>query len=282
MAGKAGNNTTVAMNVDELKNWLRAEVRALVGVQECVIIPNARGLEPALRLALWTGAIVNIYILTEVPRTRAVRGIVQQTTHEGIGVLFIVAPQLLPRHQQQLMPPEWMLALHALSNERLYTYPLYGKEQRLLQLHLERLNGTEQHQALYGPPVKLEKVHYGRVPFKPPYIKGSWLTAHFGRDVFWQADFQPRTNHRAPQQPRPSPGKPAWARTEKEKTPLERAYETLNVPANATYEEVKIAFRRQVFSVHPDVSALPKVVAEEKFRLLAEAFEFIKEKRGWS
>ena len=51
---------------------------------------------------------------------------------------------------------------------------------------------------------------------------------------------------------------------------------------NASYEEIKIAFRRQVFNVHPDVSALPKVVAEEKFRLLAEAFDLIKEKRGWN
>ena len=103
-----------------------------------------------------------------------------------------------------MMPPEWMLALHALGNERLYTYPIYGKEKRLLQLHLERLNGTELHRALFGPPVKLgKKCIMVRVAFKPQYIKGSWLTAHFGRDVFWQADFQPQTQRDAPQRPRP-------------------------------------------------------------------------------
>ncbi len=268
------------MNVTELKKWLWSEVRSLVGVQECVILPDTRGLDPSLRLALWTGVVVNIYVVTDAPRTRAVRNIVQHTTNEGVGVLFIVAPQLLPRHNQQLQPAEWMLALHTLSNERLYTYPLYGKEKRLLQLHFERLNGTEQHQARFGPPVKLEKIHYGRVAFKPQYIKGFWLTAHFGRDVFWQPNFQPRTADQTHQQPRPRPGKPAWAN--REKTPFERACETLNVPVSATYDEVKIAFRRQVFNVHPDVSALPKVVAEEKFRLLAEAFELIKDKHGWA
>ena len=51
---------------------------------------------------------------------------------------------------------------------------------------------------------------------------------------------------------------------------------------NATQEEVKLAFRQRVFSVHPDVSALPKVMAEEKFRLLAEAYEYIKTAHGWS
>ena len=67
-----------------------------------------------------------------------------------------------------------------------------------------------------------------------------------------------------------------------EKNRLERSYEILGVHLNATQEEVKLAFRQRVFSVHPDVSALPKVMAEEKFRLLAEAYEYIKTAHGWS
>ena len=85
------------MSIDELKNWLRAELRALVGVQECIILANPHGLEPTLKLALWTGVIVNIYVVTDAPRTRSIRNLLQQMTSEGIGVLFIVAPQLLPR-----------------------------------------------------------------------------------------------------------------------------------------------------------------------------------------
>ena len=50
---------------------------------------------------------------------------------------------------------------------------------------------------------------------------------------------------------------------------------------DAAHEQVREAFRRQVFDVHPDVSALPTALAEERFRAVAEAWEHIRSVRGW-
>ena len=68
------------------------------------------------------------------------------------------------------------------------------------------------------------------------------------------------------------------ARAERE---LEQSYELLGVTLDAGHEQVREAFRRQVFDVHPDVSALPTALAEERFRAVAEAWEHIRSVRGW-
>jgi molecular chaperone DnaJ len=54
------------------------------------------------------------------------------------------------------------------------------------------------------------------------------------------------------------------------------------VNREATRDEVKAAFRRMAFELHPDVSDLPRHVAEERFKMLSEAYEYIKTTRGWS
>jgi DnaJ-domain-containing protein 1 len=259
----------------ELKTWLQGTIRNLVGVQQCVANPTGglttRAQSADLRAALWTGVMVNVYIITEPLKTRQVRSIVQQDTNDGIGVLFIVAPHLLPAPDRPLNPEEWLLAIHALTNERIYTYNPDGP--RLLQMHLERLDATERYSAHYGPPVRLERLHYGRSAVKPRFIKGFWLTAHFGPDPFW---------HTAPRRPGQAGKRHYTSQPPREKSRLERCYELLGIEPDAPQDAVKTAFRRQVFNVHPDVSALPKSMAEEKFRALAEAYEFIKVERGWS
>jgi curved DNA-binding protein CbpA len=55
----------------------------------------------------------------------------------------------------------------------------------------------------------------------------------------------------------------------------------LGVPVNATREEVRAAFRRQAFALHPDVSDLPKDEAEARFKVLNEAYAYIKLSNRW-
>ncbi|MBZ0301778.1 MAG: J domain-containing protein, partial [Anaerolineae bacterium] len=143
------------------------------------------------------------------------------------------------------------------------------------------------YETLYGPQVHMERLHYGRMAVRLRAMKGYWLTAHFGSTAFWQ---QERRQFYMPPPRRPAEGTGTNGRTNagtaglprSEKTRLEHSYDVLGVHQDATQDEVKTAFRRQVFNVHPDVSALPKFMAEEKFRILAEAYEYIKIERGWS
>lgn len=270
---------------DRLKQWLKDNLIQLVGVQQVVVNPApgivTRAYPADLRVVLWTGGIINIYALADILKPRALKAIIQHDTGQGVGSMFIVAPHLVPAPRTQFDLPEWLMALHALNNERVYTYPPDDREMALLQIHFERIDATERYEAIYGPQVKLERIHYGRVVVKPRAVKGFWLTAHFGPTPFWQHERQqffmppPRQQYSA-NGTAAADGQPA------PRSPLEISYEILGIHMNASQEEVKTAFRRQVFSVHPDVSALPKMMAEEKFRALAEAYETIKVARGWT
>lgn len=268
------------------KNWLREQLIGLVGVQQAVVNPPAEVVSRAypvdIRALLWTGVIVNIYVLEDVPKPRTIRQILQHDTGQGIGTLFVLAPHLAPAPGAQFVPAEWMLNIHALSHERFYAYPPDNREMALLQIHLERIDATERYEAIYGPQLVLDRLHYGRITIRQRAIKGYWLAAHFGPGSFWQQErrkfYVPPPRAQATNGRTPPPASPSG----RVQTALERSYAVLGVQLNATQEEVKTAFRRQVFNVHPDVSALPKLVAEEKFRMLAEAYEYIKAERGWS
>ncbi|HLV36765.1 MAG TPA: DnaJ domain-containing protein [Spirillospora sp.] len=279
---------------ERLKKWLSEQLIGLVGVQQCVVNPAggivSRSYPVDLRVLLWTGVIVNIYVLEEIPKPRTIRGIVHHDTGQGMGVMFIVAPHLVPAPRARFSPPEWLMALHALNHERIYTYAPEDREMALMQIHFERVDATELYEAIYGPEVVMDRLHYGRVAVKPRMLKGYWLTGHFGMASFWQNErknfyMPPPRQHKSTSADGHQAANPASDASEtnsrREKTRLEISYEILGVHMNASEDEVKTAFRRQVFSVHPDVSALPKMMAEERFRILAEAYEYIKAERGW-
>ncbi len=62
-------------------------------------------------------------------------------------------------------------------------------------------------------------------------------------------------------------------------------YTLLGVKPNASYEEIKAAYRKLVLEYHPDrnadLSAAEQKKVAEKFRAIQEAFEKIKEERGF-
>lgn len=68
------------------------------------------------------------------------------------------------------------------------------------------------------------------------------------------------------------------------KTNSDWAYDVLEIPASATDDEVKKAYRRMAMKYHPDkVSTLgedAKQAATEKFRKVKEAYDEIKQKRN--
>lgn len=280
------------MMSDRLKHWLKDKLINLVSVQRCTLDPAAsivsRAYPADLRVLLWIGVTVHIYVLMDVPKMRTLKQVIQHDTNHGIGSMFVVAPHLVPAPKTRLAPPEWMMALHSLNNERIYTYSPEDRELALMQLHFERIDATEQYETIYGPEVRIDRMHYGRINIKPRMIKGFWLMAHFGAGSFWQQERRrfymppPRASHSTSEHGAAANGSSGSANSARApKSRLEQSYEILGIHLGATQEEVKTAFRRQVFNVHPDVSALPKVIAEERFRLLAEAYEYIKGERDW-
>jgi DnaJ-class molecular chaperone len=121
--------------------------------------------------------------------------------------------------------------------------------------------------------VVVNHIRYLRHTVKHPALKGYWLIADFETEV--SARHSP---FRQGEQVKGS----ANGASAPEKTPLEQCYVLLGVTAASNREEVKAAFRRLAFEVHPDVSDLPKDEAELRFKTLSEAYEFIKTRNNWT
>jgi hypothetical protein len=276
------------------EHWLKARLERLVSVQRCTFggppALTLRPLDAALTIHMWTGINIHVYVLTEAIKTRQVREIVKSDTDSGVGTLLIVHPALLPAPGTVAAVPEWLLAVHALSADRIYTC-CPGAEPCLEQMHLEPTPAAARFHAVPGPPVIFEHLHYQRTTVKPPYIKGFWLVAHFGAEPFWRGSDAPQPPRRAaytPPRPRPAPSNgssPPRAAPPPPppppRTPLERSYALLGIAPGATRAEVKAAFRRQALALHPDVSPLDKTEAEARFKALNAAYALIKAHNDW-
>lgn len=263
----------------------------------------ARPYEPDVIVYLWTGARVHIYILAEPPKMRMIKSILQTDSAVGIGSLFIVNADLLPTHNQTFKPDEWLLAVHVLTNNRVYGYRPDGEG--LLQAHFDKIGPTENYRAVYGPPVVIHQLRYARETIKLQTVKGFWMLADFGMDAFWKRQAQdgsyyevpaykqhtrpprpPYTSHSSSPHSNTSNGSNNSRSYTTNKTPplktrLEESYELLGLPSGAPQDDVKAAFRKLALQVHPDVSQLEKEEAEMRFKALSEAYEYIKSSNNW-
>lgn len=257
-----------------LRDWLCRELRPLVDVRFCAPPPDGAGgsgRAPLLRIGLWTGVFIHAHCLTEAPGTRQLRRILQRDEEASCASLFLLAPALVPGPGQAFAAPDWLLALHSLGHERLTVCAAPGSAPGLQTVQLEAVDGGQRHRAHYGAALRPQKVHTGRVAIRMRRVRGFWNIAHFGGGAtqrFAEAAAQGRP---APEQ--------SGAHMEGE---LARSYALLGLGPEASRQAAHEAFRRQALSVHPDVSALPTALAEERFRALTAAWERIRHARGWS
>lgn len=273
---------------EPLRKWLKEQLEALVNVQRCSFTATAsvtaRAHEPDLIVYMWTGVRIHIYLVAEPYKPRAIKSIIQADTGHGIGSLFIVSPALLPKHDQILKPEEWLLAICALTHERIYTYTPAQNE--LLSLHFEQIGLSENYRTVYDAPIVIRQLSYSRATVRPRAVKGFWIVAYFGtepsprRRTTVNDYYPPRAQSYSPP-PDTEANHHEVPSKMPVKTRLELAYELLGVKPDATRDEIKSAFRRLAFLVHPDVSKLEKVEAEARFKALTEAYEYIKSAKDW-
>lgn len=290
---------------NSLKKWLKTQLEALVGVQRCTLgltsSITAQAYAPDIVVYLWTGARVHIYILSEPHKMRLIKTALQNDSQISIGSMFIVSADILPfsEARQIFSPDEWLLAVHALTNERVYFFT--ADADQLLQVHFDKLGLTDTYRAIMGPPVAIHQLRYARVTIKQNAVKGFWMLAEFDADAFWKKQAQNGSYYEIPvykrppaderkQNPRGAPPPPPRSQGTRQNSTqdiprlsakLEQSYELLGLPAGASRDEVKAAFRKLAFEVHPDVSKLEKAEAEARFKALSEAYELIKATNDW-
>jgi hypothetical protein len=275
---------------------LRQRLLEMLNVQACFLPPQ----QPVLIVQTWTGVVIHVHFVTIPIKTRQIKRILQESTDSGIGSMFLLDRELLPEADLRVTVPEWLMALHALTHERVYTFELNGEELKIGQLHFEPIGSTGDMAARYGPAPKLDRLRYIRTTIKPRYIRGDWQLADFGVDAFWKDPHLPRhggphTTHYHRPNPREYQWKSwssggGWDQPKAEEIPrpnlpardkLQLAYALLEIEQGASKDDVRIAYRRLALFYHPDTSTLPKNDAEAKFRELNEAYEIIRAANKW-
>ncbi len=285
------------------KLWLRDQLVRMVSVQRCVVGQHATAGAPArdadLVVTMWAGVVIHIHVLDEALKPAKLRRIIETASDHGIPVLFIVNRQLLPAHHQRVAPDKWFVPLQALADDRVYAYTFTPTEASIAPVQFRPLTRLEV-ETLQGAAIPIHALRYARVSVRHPQVKGYWLLADFEHDPngntppVRRTDYSayqysgPRyerdvhnTDSQARQTHTPSGQPVGGVSSNGQKSRLDISYELLGVQRSASREEVKAAFRKMAFQTHPDVSSLPQPVAEERFRALAEAYEFIKVSNRW-
>jgi hypothetical protein len=269
-----------------LQKSLAQQIKRLNSVKNCTLTH-----EGVLSANLWSGAAVHIYIIDSLWKTRQIKKSLQDTSRLGIGALFIVDSGLLPPDGARLEPAEWLLALHELSGERIYTYRMNGPQVILGQVHFKPYGGSLR-EIWYGPDVVIAGLPFYRVWVKLPAVRGNWLIGNFGNELFWKQQ-RFRTERDAENAQQQGERVHQWAServygayadrtiTGLQDAKLEMAYRQLGLRSGAGEDETKAAFRKLARECHPDVSKLPKDEAERRFRVLREAYSYVRSTNGW-
>lgn len=274
------------------KQWLKLHIERLIHIQ-AVTIDNGADLV----IHSWSGMRLHLYMLDQPVRTRAIRRTLTDNSAIGINSLFLVHESLIPPDGTRLVAPEWLLALQALTGERLYTYGLDEDGPRVFAAHLEVIVATAgEHELWRGPNVTFDQLRFFRTAVKLRALKGDWPTADFGGGAFWKhSDYRAWRQQRSQQKRQHrqthwqewsdygktwnGDGPPPTANPIQEH--LNACYRMLGVEISASQEDIKVAFRRRAMALHPDTSALPHEEAKARFHALNAAYDYIKTARGW-
>ena len=270
------------------KEWLKYKIDNMVVVQRTFI-----GTDADLIVLCWSGVQVNIHLIRDEIKPRAIKKILQTATQSGVNSLFLVNSVLLPKDGELTLRRTWMLAIHALIGERIYAYSVQKGVPEIRQVHFEPINGTQDYKAWYGPKVNFSTMRFYRQSvIAPSVVKGDWLVADFADYNFWKdQNFQVfRTKTSEHKHPNKTTWQ-TWSQTSwgESLSPyqspiqeyLERCYILLGVDSDAAYEDVKTAYRKLVLVTHPDTSELPDDEANKQFHELQEAYDYIKSANGW-
>ena len=267
------------------KNWLHEELSSLVSVQRVQFghAPTAGNpaREPELLVQMWAGVVIHIHVVDEPIPVKKVRRIIETATENGVPSLFILDARLLPQPNQRIDHEKWFIPIQGLMEDHAYSFSIEADQARIRPIQFRPISRYEA-VTVYGAPLTIKALRHSRITVKQTALKGFWLLADLESDGTGNAPPIRRTDYSAYQYS--PPRSTSREKTQQMQTPTSRldgCYELLGVTRAASREEVKAAFRKLAFTVHPDVSTLPKPEAEARFKSLTEAYAYIKLAQGW-
>lgn len=295
----------MVMQINSVRESLKQTFKGLVPIQTA--IANADGAD--LVVLAWSGVKLHVRLIDEPLKPRGLKRILQEATNVGTNTMFLLDTKFVADDGKRMNVPEWLHAFHALSPERVYCYRQGKAGLEIFQVHFEPTNTADQWQMWHGPNVPLERLRFHRVNVKSPRsLKGDWLVGDFGSHAFWKnttyRNYRYRQDRNASrnrntswqdwstyqtwsgtydyQRSHNGNGNGRGIPTGPLQEHLDTCYRILGIQSATNQEDAKKAFRKLAIRFHPDTSDLPQAEAEEKFRAINAAYEYIKAAKGWN
>jgi hypothetical protein len=173
----------------------------------------------------------------------------------GIHTVFLLwCEMLIPEHGDIFEPPDWLLTLHTLHNQRIYAYKTVGDEVYIFPVILKRVGYGRERLVLYGSLIDVKDIGCAFMKVKGGKLEGTWRMGDFitgRRHDHTRRTYQARMGERQRQQQKQAPPPP-------EPNSLLTHYRLLGVSINADWETIKQAYRRLARRYHPDLNPSPQ------------------------
>lgn len=199
--------------------------------------------------------------------------IYEQHAKDNTHTVFILKGEmLLPDHGDIFEPPEWLLALHTLHNQKVYAYHTLGEEVAIFPVHLQRIGYGSERLVKYGKPIDVKDIGCPFIDISGGKLQGRWRMADFvegrGRQRIYRARME--TDQERWQRFQRRQQREQSAASPSPKNSLLAHYLVLGVRENAAWEEVKRAYRQLARQYHPDLN--PSKSATEKMQAINYAY----------
>lgn len=276
---------------DTINRWLGHEFRQVADVRSASSQPDPSVIYQTHRadlvVATWMGARLYTYFIHTAPKLRDIRNTIKDNSRSGIGTLFIVNAALLPAEGTTVKAEDWQDALSALNTGWIYAYIVNDDNMKLIQVHFGATATRDEYRIWYLHDFTIEAVHVRKRDVQG-YLRGTFFVGDIASPDFKRRVNHERANQRFHYRTRYAKEIPhgknrhhgGAGRPDNDK--LKQYYALIGVDHTASEAEIKSAFRQRALQVHPDVSALPRQEANKRIKQLNEAYEYIKQERGWA
>lgn len=190
-------------------------------------------------------------------------------------VFMVMGDMLVPNAGEIFDPPEWLVALHTLQNHKIYAFYSSGNEIYLHEIHLERIGfGTERIVKFMGQ-IDVRDLGCAFMEVTGPRIGGRWRMADFvpgrgaentRRTFKARLDEEFRRREREEQRSRHGEASPP----EEVRGRLLIYYRMLGVGTDASWDDIKRAYRDLARQYHPDLNS--SLRATEKMQQINAAY----------
>jgi hypothetical protein len=209
-----------------------------------------------------------ICIIEREPPLNEILETFREYDQSNVHTVFIIMGDLLvPNAGEIFEPPEWLVTLHTLQNHKIYAYYTSGNEVYLYEIHLQRIGfGTERIVKFMGQ-INVADLGCAYMEVTGPKLGGRWRMADFaaGRGAenarrTFKARLDEEFRRREREEQRQKHGNASTP--DEVRGRLLIYYRMLGVQNDATWEDIKRAYRDLARQYHPDLNQSLRATAK--------------------